>query len=457
MAQNQNQNVPAPPPGFVPVPESSTPNEPQPAAPAGFAPVPKPPVPEQQPGFIKSAVENSPLAALEPPQSPTEDMIAAAGASGPAGSTGALAAWRAAKGIVETGQRMVESTKADYAASKAAFHKAVQDFHQARYGHAVGDVVAGAEIMGTRAANPLQTEGITEGAQDAMHSYQNLQNPETRSSELGRIVGKAVTAGTALVGGSEGAAEAEGSTLFKNPFRTEISGENFATSPMRSGVNAEAGTAATRQIAGEAAGVPGPVTGSLRDVWKPAIDAREAASKFFYKQLDDIDPNWGSREQELQNVRTAIRDQGGTRGDDWDQAMNAKKIRLEMQQQEVLDKLPPNTAATAKRLWTEKSRLEDLNDIFNKKSNVSGVRPEMMKPGVKGLPAEQYNWKGIARDINALPPNELEQMVGYTNAQNLTAIANLAAKQGWVNGVMLGAFKRALMFTGADKLVHLVP
>jgi hypothetical protein len=247
-----------------------------------------------------------------------------------------------------------------------------------------------------------------------------------------------------------------------NPFRTvEVAGENFATRPMTSGANVEPGTQAVRNVAGQttaAAGGTPTEAASLRDVWKEPIAAREAEAKSYYKQLDDASNNqWTANQTALKNVRRDIQTRGGV-DDDLDQKLNARKIQLEWQQEQILDKLPKGVAEAAKSNWTQKMRLEDLQDIFNKKSNITGPRPEMAAPGVKGLPKEQYNFKGIAKDLNAMDPTDLTQALGSKEAaQQLVSAANLAAKQGWLNSAAMGVFRHALQLAGLGTMAHFIP
>ena len=136
-----------------------------------------------------------------------------------------------------------------------------------------------------------------------------------------------------------------------------------------------------------------------------------------------------------------------------DAKLNATKTRLEWQEEQIIDQavkdgMPADVATQARSNWYAKSRLEDIQDIFNKKSNLSGLRPDMAKPGVKGLPQEQYNFKGIAKDLNAMEPSDLISALGKDKAVDLLASVNLAAKQGWARGKAVAAIRAALQLTG---------
>jgi hypothetical protein len=251
-----------------------------------------------------------------------------------------------------------------------------------------------------------------------------------------------------------------------NPFRalkqdvnpsTEVAGETFSTRPLRSGVNQDAATQAVQNIADQttlaAGAVPTGQTTSLRDVFQEPIAAREAVAKTFYKALDDASDNeWTANQNALKNVRKEIQMKSGL-NEETDVKLNAAKTRLEWQEEQIIDQavkngMPADVAQQARTNWIQKSRLEDIQDIFNKKSNISGLRPEMAKPGVKGLPQEQYNFKGIAKDLNAMDPNDLNTALGKDRAQSLLAAVNLAAKQGWASGKAVAAIRTALQLTG---------
>jgi hypothetical protein len=104
-----------------------------------------------------------------------------------------------------------------------------------------------------------------------------------------------------------------------------------------------------------------------------------------------------------------------------------------------------NTVEQAKSLWKQQSALDDLSTIFQRKSNVSGVRPDMAVPGTKGLPVERYNYAGLAKDLNALDPQRLVDALGSKErAQQLVTAVNLAAREGWAPNAFRSALKVVL-------------
>lgn len=248
----------------------------------------------------------------------------------------------------------------------------------------------------------------------------------------------------------------------------DVADETFSTRPLfRTGPNEEAGTSAVRTIADRATesagGTPSGTPGSLRDVFDEAVDSREAVAKTHYKALDDASGNqWTANDNALRNVRREIQMKGGL-NEDTDIKLNATKQRLEWQQEQIIDKavkngMPADVAQQARANWTQKSRLEDLQDIFNKKSNVSGPRPEMATPGVK-LPPETYNFKAIAKDLNAMDPDDLTTALGKDGARDLTTAVNLAAKQSWSAGKGAAAIRLVLQGIGLGHIgaaAHLI-
>jgi hypothetical protein len=294
-----------------------------------------------------------------------------------------------------------------------------------------------------------------------------LNNPVTAALSAGPgIVEAAPEAVEALSAGAKNASNAfeegaSGLNRVVNPFRrVEAADESFAARPMTSSGNAAAGTQAVKNVAGgatEAAGVTPTTSASLRDVWNEPIASREAVAKGYYKQLDAASDNqWTANQTALQNVRREIQMKGGL-SEDVDNALNARKTRLEWQQDQILDKLPPGTAEAAKANWVQKSRLEDIQDIFNKKSNVSGVHPDLVAPELQGkLPPEKYNFKGIAKDLNAMDPTELTTALGKEGAQKLVGAVNLAAKEGWATGKAMAAIRFALSAAGFGAIGHFI-
>lgn len=284
------------------------------------------------------------------------------------------------------------------------------------------------------------------------------------NNPLTSVIAAAPGAAEAVPAAASDVADAASSLRRVNPFRkVQVADEAFSTRPFISTASNEAaGTQAVKNIASqatEAAGKTATAPGSLREVWQEPIAARQSVAKGYYKQLDAASNNeWTANENALNNVRKEIRMKGGL-SDDMDQALNARKTRLEWQQEQILDKVPAGTSEAAKSNWTQKSRLEDLQDIFNKKSNVTGVHPDLVTPELQGkLPPEKYNFKGIAKDLNTMDPADLTQALGGNKAaaQQLIGAVNLAAKEGWATAKATAAVRIALRAAGYGVLGHVI-
>ena len=252
---------------------------------------------------------------------------------------------------------------------------------------------------------------------------------------------------------------------------TAAAGEQFSARPiLNTKANEAAGTRAVQNVAQDtteatrpsAATTPSAQDVSLRDVWNEPIAARNDVAKTYYNALDKASDNeWTANQNALKNVRKSIQMNGGL-DEATDAKLNATKTRLEWQQDQIIDKvvkdgnMQPDVADKARSVWRAKSRLEDIQDIFNKKSNVSGVHPDMAQPGVKGLPAEKYNFKGIAKDLNAMDPKDLTQALGQDGAQNLISAVNLAARDALAPKAVNGVIKLILAKTGLGAVGHTI-
>jgi hypothetical protein len=80
----------------------------------------------------------------------------------------------------------------------------------------------------------------------------------------------------------------------------------------------------------------------------------------------------------------------------------------------------------------------------------------MRVEGVKGLPEEQYNYKTLAKRINAWVPNDLADALGGSKerAQQLTTAINLAAKEGWSGAVFRASMRVVLGKMGLGIVSH---
>jgi hypothetical protein len=394
---------------------------------------------------------------VKPPQDHKEELASMFG--GPMG----LQAYRASRFVIDGIENTIKAPAEKYHQAKDDFTRGVQDLYNKDYRNLASDAasttsdIAGATTPGMSFVTDRARE-FSEGARKG-----------------GDLVTPLVKTGVDVA--TAGAAEYLPKFL-KNPYKAaaaakqvispsaEVAGESFATRPIRSGANVEAGTQAVQNIAEDTTkstgATPTSKPTSLRDIFNEPVQAKTAVAQPFYDALDKASNNqWTANQKALVNVQRDIQMKGGI-NEDVDAALNARKLQLEWQQEQILDKVPKGTASAARDAWYAKSRLEDVQTIFNKKANVSGPRPEMAKPGVKGIPAEQYNWKGIAKDLNAMDPHDLQVALGSKEtAQNLVTTANLAAKQGWATAKAIAAIKGVLQLVGASHgvgaLTHLIP
>jgi hypothetical protein len=250
----------------------------------------------------------------------------------------------------------------------------------------------------------------------------------------------------------------------------EVAGTEMATRPVLS-ASTEAGTQAVKNVASDVAEGTEPAA-SLRDTFQPAQESAKQTAKSYYKVADDAT---GGQLQpvldKIDNISKAIR-----RGVDPDafERLTAQKAELQAHVNDLIDEAQTTTTKTqvpegaepldsenplqmsesktpngldvkgsldkAKAFWTHQSALDDLNDLFNKKSNVSGPRPSQVLPNVQGVPKETINFRNLASDINTFDPERLQEALtppgsspaaGQLRAQQLTTAVNLAAKEGW--------------------------
>jgi hypothetical protein len=371
------------------------------------------------------------MGVLDAPKSSDEQVVHAIG-----GDPG-LTAYRAAKSVVKSAQGMIKAGEDEYPQAKQDFQRAVQDFHSRDWRNAASSAASlGSDVIGiTQPEMVTQMQNARELSEGA-RSGGNLATPLTRQAIDAATVLAPEIGDTAMATARSAASKASEAI---SP-TAEVAGEQFATRPLRSKPNEAAGTKAVQNVAADvtkSAGATPTIPSSIRDVFDEPAQTIEANSKALYKQIDDatggkFQPN----ADKLANVRLKIRDSSGI-DPDLDDKLLAQKTRLEWQQEKMFDDaeangVPRDTVEQARTLWKQKSALEDLGDIFNKKSNVSGPRPELVQTGVEGLPAEQYNFKGIANDINAMDPQRLKLALGKDGSQQLTTAVNLAAKKGFL-------------------------
>lgn len=253
-----------------------------------------------------------------------------------------------------------------------------------------------------------------------------------------------------------------------NPFRkTTIAGQEFKATPFRTGANDIAGQQAIRNIGTDvsstAGGLPVSQASSLRDAWQEPAEALKQNAKQYYAQLDAASNNaWTANQNALENVHREIRMKWGL-DPQADTAMAQAKANLEAQQRAILAKVPAGTADAAENTWRQHMRAEDLQDVFQRKTNTLGVTPTRATPGV--TPPESYNWKNIAKELNSWAPKDLDDAMGGDSkaAKDLLATVNQAAKEGWsqsksaqkVGKILLGLGGLAAASAGAGEVYHL--
>jgi hypothetical protein len=208
----------------------------------------------EQPGVLARAgsalVNNTPLALIKPPETPTEQVIHAV--SGDPG----LASYRAAKGLVGSVENVVKAGPESYANAVKDYQRMHQEFINKDYRNAAASAgslatdVAGV-VDPTAAAGGQQARQLTEGTRPGA----DLTTP---------LVSQGANAALTLLGaravGGEAAAEDTAVTsanrLIKNPFREggflrrqialpAEAGDNVATAQSTTGVKAILGTKGT--------------------------------------------------------------------------------------------------------------------------------------------------------------------------------------------------------------------
>ena len=291
------------------------------------------------------------------------------------------------------------------------------------------------DVVGN-AVKAFQANPTREGARAVTDAAAAIAASFGGDAALGAIAPEAESAETAMA--TKTATPAPSWATRINPFRkVTLGGEQMAPRPLAGATaNAPAATQAVKNIAGaastDAGGLPISHATSLRDMWQEPVASLEAKAKPYYAALDAAsNGEWTSIDNGLKNVEREIRMKGGAISDAAEQELQAKKIRLQMQQEQILDKLPPDTAQKAKAAWYDKSRLEDLGDAFTR--GVVGQRPETVAPGA-GIPgaAEKFDFKKVAKALNGMDPDDITRALGGDRAkmQQLVTAVNAGAKEG---------------------------
>jgi hypothetical protein len=233
------------------------------AAPATTASPAAPPEPEPTTlsGQVKKGIQTSiPGQLFKPPESPSEQLIHAVGGQMPVGGDAALAAYRAATGVVNSAKNLVSSLPAEFEASKQKLGEALDEFHRGNYGKAADAAIA-SPVAEAALPGLTNTREVNEGARRG-----NVVTPLVRQG-----IDAATNAGAAVVGGemagAEDTAATSASRLRVNPFRAKI-----LASPE------EAGEATVQNVAQSGVrAIARPVGPSLRsgiDVTTPLAEAK---------------------------------------------------------------------------------------------------------------------------------------------------------------------------------------
>jgi len=230
-------------------------------------------IPEQS-GIVARSVEgvkqfSKPILDLvRPPESPTEGLINHVG-----GGAQALAAYRIAKGVVDSAENLVKSGPGKYDQARDDFSRTVKDFHNKDYRNALSDVLSSASDIGVGSVPGMG--GMNRELSEGLRPGGNLATP---------LVRDLLTVGTGALGNEAAAPEAEAQPLtrLRNPFR------RLATPLKDVGKEAaaEPGAAAVRTASGAAPETP-ILAGAKTVVDDPIADlaAKKVAE---YKKIDDV-------------------------------------------------------------------------------------------------------------------------------------------------------------------------
>lgn len=215
-------------------------------------------------GLVAPAV-SAVQAAVEPPQTPTEQVLHAL-------SPGGLPLYRAAKGLVLLANKVIQSTPAEYQQNITDYNKAIQEFKNHDWRNAIPSAIEAA----TGPAGPLaELSGASKDIRELAEGTRpggNLATPLTRV---------AVTAGGMLLGDELGDMASSG--MLRNPFRSNMTPE--AEEAIRTGVSAAtpAGSAGNAVRAGIQTN---PIAEGGSTVLDEPINAIEKAKKAAYAKID---------------------------------------------------------------------------------------------------------------------------------------------------------------------------
>jgi hypothetical protein len=367
----------------------ATPASSAPADPLAAIGTPAPPAAEQ-PGVLErswnsakslgSDVVNSVSNLVKPPETPTEAMIHSVGGGNTSGGgTGALAAYRMAKGIVNAAENVIKATPENYKQAVADYNRTVSEFHNGDYRNALSSAV-NTGMDASKIVNPLSSgqandvKALSEGARPGG----DLATPLTR---------QALTAGAALAGGEALAPEEEGaasatraseaaSKVRVNPFRAAIKnplatpaevGEAAAQPVAKAGLAAEAPTVSASLRSGIDTATP---FGQAKAIYRVVDEAAKTDFKGLYDKLDSAQdearlaapgsPEEAKAQLNIKNTQDAIDD--------------AKKIAEKSGVPDIDKRL-----ASADAKYTEAQANKDFNAKIlqpNVKGNIAHGDPE---------------------------------------------------------------------------------
>lgn len=208
------------------------------------------------PGIIARSIEGAKdfaapvMNLVREPETPTEQVVHAIGGGG-----GALAAYRMAKGLVDSAQKVVSSGPAEFKQAAADYKRLVDDWHNKDYRNAISSAVStGSHVLGMQPGMGELASNIREDS-EGMRPGGDLARPLTR---------QVLTAGTALIGGEGLAAEDEAaasaassaSKLRVNPFREIMKGKAVAQEPAIAAVTGGVEDAAANVGVSKPVGLP---------------------------------------------------------------------------------------------------------------------------------------------------------------------------------------------------------
>lgn len=400
--------------------------------------------PPEQPGVLSRIAEGAKQFAapvvdtLKPPETPTEQVTHAV-----AGDNG-LEAYRGAKQIVQSVEGLIKASAAEYPQAVKDYQQAVQDFHNRNYRNAAASGVSlGSDVLGMVQPTAVPAaQNVRELAQGAKPGG-NMATPLTRD---------VLTAGTALLGGAEADSGAVSDAISEipgriaNPFRKV--GEAYQKTFMGSDIQPtlKSGIKDVWNNVADESGVPRPTTSSVQDMGEQVGDSILARSKANFKKIDAATDNrFSGLQKSLKDVNNALR---SVTNDAEEQALMVRKIRLELQTDQMFDEALVNgvtrdTVDAAKADFKKAQAIFDTNHQI--RMSTTGVRPGM--PGAEDVP-EEVNPKSLMNRSNKLyNSGRIQEAMGEDNASDL--IGHTAKAQKMARNVARNRKAAAVVGGGA--------